>query len=91
MDYVSNSISINRKRKNASVLVISRQIALIVPLIIILPMLMGIEGVWAAVPITDGIVFIVTAIMMINEYKGIGKAHQSKVEVEGKGSKKLLG
>ncbi|CUU48764.1 MATE family efflux transporter [Clostridium beijerinckii] len=77
------------KGKNASVLVISRQIALIVPLIIILPMLMGIEGVWAAVPITDGIVFIVTGIMMIREYKGIGKAYQSKVEVEGKGSKKL--
>ncbi|NSB12319.1 MATE family efflux transporter [Clostridium beijerinckii] len=60
------------KGKNASILVISRQIALIVPLIILLPMLMGIKGVWAAVPVTDGIVFILTVIMVIVEYKKIG-------------------
>ncbi|ETJ17689.1 Mate efflux family protein [human gut metagenome] len=67
------------KGKNASVLVISRQIALVVPLIIILPMLMGIEGVWAAVPITDGIVFILTFIMMAVEYKRIEKIKNNEV------------
>lgn len=68
------------KAKNASILVISRQIALIVPLIIILPIFMGIQGVWAAVPITDGIVFVLSIIMMAIEYKRIGKIDENQAE-----------
>ncbi|NMM61875.1 MATE family efflux transporter [Clostridium sp. P21] len=61
------------KGKNASILVIARQIALIVPLIILLPRFMGTKGVWAAVPVTDGIVFVITLIMILKQYKKIGK------------------
>lgn len=68
------------KGKNASVLVIARQIALIVPLLILLPMLMGIQGVWAATPVTDTIVFILTVIMLGIEYKRIGKVDENKIE-----------
>lgn len=66
------------KGKNASILVITRQVALIVPLLIVLPMLMGIIGVWAAIPVTDGIVFVLTLIMMVVQYKRMNALSQNK-------------
>lgn len=68
------------KGKNASMLVVARQIALIVPLIILLPMVIGIQGIWASSPITDGIVFILTAFMVFVEYKKMGKINENKIE-----------
>jgi putative MATE family efflux protein len=58
----------------ASVLVILRQVALFIPLAFLLPGVMGIPGVWAASPVTDGIVLILSAVMVAMEYKRLSKA-----------------
>lgn len=62
------------KGGNASVLVILRQVALFIPLAILLPQLMGVKGVWLASPITDGVVLILSVIMMLTEYRKLKKA-----------------
>jgi putative MATE family efflux protein len=62
------------KGGQASLLVILRQIALFVPLAVLLPRVMGITGVWAASPITDGAVLILSAAMVAMEYKKLRQA-----------------
>lgn len=62
------------KGGKASVLVILRQVALFIPLAILLPKSMGISGVWLASPLTDGVVLILSIIMVLTEYKRLKKA-----------------
>ncbi len=59
------------KGKQAGLLVVFRQFALIIPLVIILPILMGgnVIGVWSAVPINDTIIFLTASFLLIKEYK----------------------
>ncbi|MDF2942759.1 MAG: putative efflux protein family [Herbinix sp.] len=46
-----------------------RQLILLVPIVMILPKFTGLTGVWAATPVADGIAIIVTAIVLIINYK----------------------
>lgn len=61
------------KGAKASVLVILRQVALFIPLAILLPQAMGIKGVWLASPVTDGVVLILSVSMIITEYRKLRK------------------
>ncbi len=62
----------------ASVLVILRQIGLFIPLAILLPRWMNIYGVWASMPLADGIVFLLGLMMLAAEYRRMGKTKLSQ-------------
>jgi Na+-driven multidrug efflux pump len=49
----------------AMVLALLRQVILLTPLIVILPRLMGLPGVWVSFPIADGFAAIVTGLMLV--------------------------
>jgi len=60
------------KGTQASILVILRQLLLFVPLALILPRFVGAFGVWLAVPLTDGIVLVMSIAFIVGAYKKIG-------------------
>ncbi|MDD7317591.1 MAG: MATE family efflux transporter [Prevotella sp.] len=53
------------KAKVSIFLALSRQIIFLLPLLLILPISMGVDGVWWSLPAADGVSFIVTLIIMI--------------------------
>lgn len=63
------------KASKASVLVLLRQIVLFIPMVILLPKMggLGIHGVFAAPALTDGIVFIVSILLVISEFRNLTK------------------
>ena len=52
-----------------------RQLALVVPLVLILPILLGgnVLGVWLALPINDIIILLIALILLAREYKYLNK------------------
>jgi putative MATE family efflux protein len=65
----SNYVQSIGKAKEAMFLSLLRQVILLVPMMLILPKFMGLNGVWYAQPIADVISFIVTLILIIKEVK----------------------
>ncbi len=59
------------KGKQAGLLVVFRQFALPIPLVLILPILMkgNVLGAWAAIPLNDVIIFLAASFLLIKEYK----------------------
>ncbi len=59
------------KGKQAGLLVVFRQFALIVPLVLLLPILMGgsVIGVWSAIPINDAILFLAAGFLLLKAYQ----------------------
>ncbi len=53
------------KAKVSIFLSLSRQMIYLLPLLLILPPIMGVDGVWAALPASDGVAFITAWIIMI--------------------------
>lgn len=56
------------KPKPAGMLAISRQLVLFVPAVLILPRFFGARGVWLAMPIVDGIIVILSVIIMLQVF-----------------------
>lgn len=52
------------KAKISAFLSLSRQMLFLIPLVVILPPIYGIDGVWAALPASDAIAAVVTAVIM---------------------------
>ena len=65
------------KAKISIFLSLSRQMIFLLPLLIILPPIMGVDGVWVALPASDTVAFIVTWIIMIRYMR---KFREMKVE-----------
>ena len=59
-----------------------RQVILLVPMMLILPRILGLNGVWFAQPIADLISFVVTAVLLIKEVKSDKIETNDKVESE---------
>lgn len=57
------------KGVKATVLSLSRQVLLLIPLILILPHFWGIEGVWRTAPIADGLSTLITGLFIYFEMK----------------------
>lgn len=55
--------------KKAIFLSLTRQMLFLVPCLVILPPLLGTMGVWVSIPIADATATIVTAIVLINQFK----------------------
>lgn len=64
------------KAKKSIFLSLTRQVILLIPLLIILPYFMGIKGVWWAMPISDFVATVITTFMIItqvNQLKALTK------------------
>ena len=61
------------KSVKSAVLSISRQIAFLIPSMLILGHIYGIIGVLSAGPVADGLAFIIAAILLIKEVRSLGK------------------
>ncbi len=59
--------------KVAIFLSLSRQLLFLLPLIALLPLVWGIDGVWASMPVADTIAAIVTAVMLIRYMRQLKK------------------
>lgn len=68
------------KTKKAIICSLSRQILLLVPAVIILSTLFGINGLLWACPVADLIAFIITGLLFINEYKHL-KEHRKGINL----------
>ena len=53
------------KAKQAFITAIGRPIVFLIPAVLVLPRFLGLDGVWLAFPISDGLNFVLTFIMMI--------------------------
>ena len=61
------------KARPSIVLSFTRQILFLVPLVLLLPLLLGINGIWIAFPIADLLAIIVTGILIYRELREINK------------------
>lgn len=57
------------KAKIAFVMSMSRQVLALIPLIIILPKFMGLNGIWLSIPLADGISFVLAIFLLKRELK----------------------
>ena len=64
------------KAKISIFLSLSRQMIFLLPLLIALPPLMGVDGVWTAMPASDTIAFVVTWIVMIRYMRKFKQQHK---------------
>lgn len=67
----SNYFQAVGKPVQSTILSLSRQVLLFIPLLIILPNIWGIEGVWRTAPIADGLAVILTAAFIFTEMKNL--------------------
>lgn len=75
------------KAKLAMGLSILRQVVILIPVMLILPRFLGLDGVWIAQPISDIGATIITSIIVIRQMKSIGKKTKnedviSEIELE---------
>jgi MATE efflux family protein len=63
------------KAKQAGLVVMLRQLFLAVPLVLILPRILGgnVLGVWLALPLNDIIIILIAIVLLIGEYKHLIK------------------
>lgn len=61
------------KPNQATILGLSRQIFIFIPLLIILPRIWGLEGVWLSAPFSDLGAFILTGIWLMVEFKNLNR------------------
>lgn len=77
----SNYIQSIGKAKIAMFLSLLRQVILLIPMIIVLPRIFGLDGVWYAQPVSDFIATAITAIILYKELKSYKKVKVKDQEV----------
>lgn len=63
------------KPKHAMLLMLSRQVLILIPAVIILPSLLGLNGVWLAMPTADLLSSIITAVWLMFELRHLDRRH----------------
>jgi Na+-driven multidrug efflux pump len=76
------------KAKYATILTLLRQVVVLIPLVFILPKFFGLNGIWAAWPVSDVIVTIITAVVFIRAYRKLPKVDD--VRLNKKSTEKLF-
>ena len=61
------------KARPSIVLSLSRQVLFLIPLILLLPLMMGINGIWIAFPIADFLAVAITGVLIYRETRKINK------------------
>ncbi len=69
----SNYFQATGKPKQAALLSLSRQVLVIIPVLIFLPRILGLTGVWLAAPISDLIATILTGILLYKDFKNLNE------------------
>jgi putative MATE family efflux protein len=62
------------KAIEALVLSLSRQVLILIPMVIVLPLLFGIGGVWLSFPFSDALSFIITLLLVIAQMRKLAPA-----------------
>lgn len=57
----------------AGILALLRQIVLVVPLVLILPLFLGVTGVWLALPANDCILLVVAIVLLVKQFRALGR------------------
>jgi len=70
---ISNFFLSIGKAKNSMILSLSRQVLLLMPLLIILPKFFALEGIWMSEPIADLIAAIIALILIVKEMKQLNE------------------
>jgi Na+-driven multidrug efflux pump len=65
------------KAKQAMVLMLSRQVILLIPAVIVLPKFFGLDGVWASLPTADFGAFVWTSVWLLVELRRLRDKHLS--------------
>lgn len=60
------------KPKQAAILSLSRQVLFLIPALLILPKYFGLNGVWMAAPVADGLASLITGVWIVFEVKNLG-------------------
>lgn len=63
-------------------LTLSRQMIFLIPLVLVLPVLMGVRGVFVAFPIADTLATAVTLVMLAREFARLGRLQEAMEPVE---------
>jgi len=63
------------KPKQALILGLSRQVLILIPAVVILPFLFGLNGIWAAIPTADSLSALVTGTWLLFELRSLHRQH----------------
>ncbi len=74
------------KPREATLLMLSRQVFLLIPLVWILPKFFQLDGVWMALPISDGVSSLVTGACLFFELRHLDSRHQEMTAATAKES-----
>ena len=66
------------KAREATLLALSRQVLIFIPLLVVLPHFWGLEGVWWSAPLSDLGAFLLTGVWLLKEIKSLNKAALSR-------------
>jgi len=66
------------KAGKAGFLMIARQVLLFAPIVLLLPLFMGLEGVWTAIPIADTLIVLLALIFVMREFRSLGRSQPEK-------------
>jgi putative MATE family efflux protein len=72
----TNYIQSIGKAKQAMILSLLRQVIILIPIIIVLSKITGLDGVWYAQPVSDIIAVVITWIVVLKEFKSYKKSAQ---------------
>lgn len=70
------------KAKISFFLSLSRQVLMLIPLILVLPKIWGLNGIWISFPISDALSFIFALILLIIQFKKLDELHIAKLRDE---------
>ncbi|CEN81881.1 MAG: MATE family efflux transporter [Paeniclostridium sordellii] len=77
----SNYIQSIGKAKTAIILSLLRQVIILIPMILLLPKFLGLDGVWYAQPVSDFLATVITIIILYREFKSQQKVNREEQEV----------
>ncbi len=75
------------KPREATLLMLSRQVFLLIPLVWILPKFFQLDGVWMALPISDGVSSLITGACLLFELRRLDSRHQETTAAAGEGNR----
>jgi putative MATE family efflux protein len=78
------------KAKPAFLLSVSRQLLFLIPMVVVLPRLYKLEGVWAAFPVSDFLAFALSGFLLFRIYRIFEKQKASKITKESEMADKTL-
>lgn len=68
------------KPRHAMFLSLARQVLVLIPMLLILPPIFGLEGVWSAPPVADFTSSVITGIFLFREMRKLGRDHEAELE-----------